>query len=163
MRVRVCGVAAFLAVAFTGCGGPPATVDLITAARKGLALARESQAARHGEMLRQLGAQAGTLDDAFDADVHLAAAGQLKDAQGKPLAMTPEWVISARKGYATARDALAGQVRAEDAAHTVETDNLKAADEALDMAQRLIVEQWAIAGPMQQAILNAQRRLINGR
>ena len=145
-----------------GCA-PPATMDLITVARKGLTMAQEAQAARHGDLLGQLNAQAAALDQAFDADVKLAAAGQIKDAEGKTVALTPDWVISARKGYAAARDAVSKQVRAEDALHAAQTDNLKTTDEALDMAGRLIVQQWAIGERIQQEFLNLQRRLISGR
>ncbi len=112
--------------------------------------------------MKQIEAQQAALDAAFDADVALAAAGGLKDPNGQPVPFSPQWVISARRGYTAARDVLASQVRQADAAHSVHQDNLAAADEALDMASQLIVAQWNIAERLKTQLVAAQRRLTNG-
>ena len=159
-RIRIVAVLAILASVLPGCS-PSATLDLITVARKGLTMAQEAQTAQRAEIVRQLDGQADALDQAFDADTRLAASGQLKDADGKTVPFSPEWVISARKGYAAARDAIGNQVRQTEALHSVRMDNLKAADEALDMASQLIVQQWSVGERIQQELLKVQRRLAH--
>lgn len=149
--------------AIAGCSPPSATLDLITVARTGLAGAKAEQAAQYELNLKQLNAQASALDSAFDADVKLAAAGQIKDPSGRPVPLSPEWVISARKGYSAARDVLAQQMRNSQNAHGVNLDNLKAADDALDMASQLILQQQGLAVKMQQQMINLQRKVSNGK
>ncbi len=161
-RFVVLAASALLAM-LTGCSAPTATLDLITVARKGLTLAKQAQIDQHTELANRLESQTASLDTAFDADVRLVAAGQIKNSDGKPVALTPEWVISARKGYAAARDLLAKQARSAEAAHATRLDNLNAADEALDMATQLIVQQWAITNRIRQELINVQRRLINAK
>lgn len=160
IRTMAMGMAASL---LAGCVAPPATVDLITVARKGLAMAREAQASQHAEIVRQLESQSAALDQAFDADVRLAAAGQIKTADGQVVPFTPEWVISARKGYAAARDATGRELRGAEAANAARSDNIKAADEALDMASQLIVQQYSVSEQIKQQIINVQRSLLNGK
>ena len=150
-------------VALAGCSAPTATLDLITVARKGLSMARQAEVEHQSELAQYLNGQVASLDAAFDADVRLAAAGQLKNPQGNPLTLTPEWVISARKGYAAARDLVGSQTRSADALHATRMDNLRAADEALDMASQLIVQQWQLTDRVRQELINVQRRLINGK
>lgn len=145
-----------------GCSAPSATLDLITVARMGIKSATEAQTASHTELLQYYDMQAKSLDDAFDADVRLAESGQLKDADGNPLKLGAEWIISARKGYAAARDALADRKCGAEAAHAVNIDNLKASDEALDMASQLIVQQSSLTQTLKQHLINIQRRLIDG-
>lgn len=147
----------------SGCSAPPATLDLITFARKALASAQQTQAEQHAEILGHLVSQTAALDAGFDADVKLAAAGQIKNASGEPLKLTAEWVISARKGYVAARDMLAQQVRSLESTDTVAADNLRAADEALEMAAELILRQYALSERIRQELLQAQRSLVHGR
>jgi len=149
--------------ALAGCSAPTATLDLITVARKGISMAKQGEVEQHAEVVKALATQLASLDTAFDADVRLVAAGQVADTQGKPLGLTAEWVISARRGYTTARDMLTGQVQATEASHTTRLDNLKAADEALDMASQLIVQQWAVTNRVRQELINIQRSLSHGR
>ncbi len=146
-----------------GCSAPVATLDLITVARKALTQSQEEEKMSHADLLQQLKGQTAALDQAFDADVKLVAAGQIKDASGKPIEMTPEWIISARKGYAAARDLISKQGRSAESAHLVRLDNLKAADEALEMASQLIVQQLSIKDRVKQHLINVQRSLIHGR
>lgn len=150
-------VAVLAAIVPGGCTAAPATLELITVARRALSEAKDTQAAQHAQLIQQMEAQQAALDAAFDADVTLAAAGGITDAQGQPVTFSPQWVISARRGYIAARDALAEQVRATEAAHAVRQDNLTAADEALDMAAHLIVTQWNIAERLKTVLLAAQR------
>lgn len=144
-----------------GCSAPSTTLDLITVARKGLISARRQADLQHAEIVDRLKGQAAALDSAFDADVKLAAAGQIITPDGKTVAFTPQWVISARKGYIAARDMLADQVRSAEAAHAAGQDNLKVADESLQMASHLIVQQWNVAEQIKQHVLSIQRSLVN--
>ncbi len=144
-----------------GCGAPTATLELITVARKGIADARVGQEGLHAELVRRLGAQSAALDSAFDADARLAEAGQIKDAQGRPVALSAEWVISARRGYAAARDLLAGQIRSAEKTHATRMDNLSAADEALELASQLILSQWAVREQIRRRLLAVRRSLIH--
>jgi len=111
---RMVSLALCLAVAaagalFAGCAAPPATVELVNVARQALADASELADARRADDLARLDELAGALDAGFDADVRLVAAGGLIGPDGQPVGLSPEWVISARKGYAAARGALADQ------------------------------------------------------
>jgi len=146
-----------------GCTPPVATLDLITVARTGLADAKAAQQQSHDTLVHQYAIEQSALDTAFDADVRLAEAGKLTDAQGKPVTLSGQWVISARKGYAAARDALATQVSQTQAAHEVRMDNIAAADEALQMAYDLIVQQQALDIRVKQYLTSLQRKATNGK
>lgn len=146
-----------------GCSPPSASLELIAVARQGMAAAKQAQQQYHQREADLLASQAAALDAAFDADVRLAAAGQITDAAGRPVPLTADWVISARKGYSAARDAVAGQIRSREASHAVEMDNLSAADEAMEMAARLILEQMSLSARFRQELMQAQERLAAGR
>jgi len=135
-----------------------ATLDLIAVARAGLADARQAQQQSHEALLRQFVQQQAALDAAFDADVRLAEAGAIRDAQGQPVALDARWVIAARKGYVAARDATARQASDAQAVHATRQDNLAAADEALQMAWTLIVEQQGLNLRMRQYLMEQQRK-----
>lgn len=155
--------ALLLLVAAGGCSPPPATLDLIAVARAGLADARAAQADQHQALMKQYAAQAAALDAAFDADVRLAAGGALTDGSGKSVPLSGEWVVSARKGYIAARDAVSETMRSAQAAHTVRMDNVQAADEALDMAASLILQQQALNLRVREQLLEFQRKASNGK
>ena len=146
-----------------GCSAPTAAVDLISIGRKGLASARKAQQQTHDQVLHHYNARITALDGAFDADVRMAEAGQLKDAEGEPVSLTGDWVISARKGYSAARTMLSEQIRRDQTAHATELDNINAAEDALEMASQLIVLQWNVSERVKQTFLNLQRSLSNGR
>ena len=143
-----------------GCGAPPATMELIAVARQGLADTSTLEKSRHAEAVGRLDALKAALDSAFDADARLIEAGKIQDAAGKPVPLSAEWVISARRGYAAARDALAQQHRHLEAEHACHLDNLSAADEALAMAGTLILQHYALTGRARQIIHALGRRLI---
>ena len=84
----------------SGCGAPPATIELISVAEQALIDARDYQSACQAEQTQQLDSALSSLDAAFDADVRLVEAGKIADATGKTIPLSAEWVISARKGYA---------------------------------------------------------------
>ncbi len=149
-----------LSLFLSGCTAPASTLQLITVARKAISGAREGQIAQHDEIVRNLHAQANALDHAFDNDVRLVAAGQIKDAQGKSLTLTGEWVISARKGYTAARGLIAEQVRSAEAAHAKRLDNLKAADESLEMASELVIRQLNVTERIRQHLLSVQQAIV---
>jgi hypothetical protein len=168
MNVRIrscfsacCGIALAAIVAASGCSAPTATLDLLTVARKGVQFARLREQQQHADARQRFNELAASLDQAFDADVRLAASGQLRNAGGQAVSLTPEWVISARKGYAAARDAVASQARTAETQHAMSMDNLDAADEALDMASQLTVRQWQISEQVRQTLINSQRRLLH--
>ncbi|MGC9455380.1 MAG: hypothetical protein ACP5HU_11025 [Phycisphaerae bacterium] len=160
-RIKLLLLTVFLA-ASAGCH-QTAAVDLIAVAREGLADARLAEQQHHERYIRQLTRQMQALDDAFDADVRLAAAGQITNADGEPVALTADWVISARKGYTAAREIIAQQMLSADRAHAVRMDNLSAADEALEMACDLLLRQAAIAEPIRRTLLEAHGRWIDDR
>ena len=160
----ICLLSVLIGLSFAaGCGAPPATVELISVAQKALADAAEFQSARHAEHLRQLDGTLAALDAAFDADVELAEAGKITDSTGKPVELSAEWVISARKGYAAGRDALAEQRRRLEAAHATHQDNLVAAAEALGLAKDLIIQHSSLSARAKQLLTSLQRRFINDR
>lgn len=160
-RVRMLRFFLLVVVLLTGCNAPTATLELITVARKGINSAVEGEKRQHAEVVRQLEAQMAALDSAFDADVRLVAAGQIKNPEDNPVELSPEWVISARKGYTAARDLLSGQIQSTRTVHAKRLDNLEAADEALEMASQLIVRRWNIAERIKEHVLNVQRRFIH--
>jgi len=158
-RIRAACLAALLGgMVAGGCGAPPATLELIDVARKALSGASAYETDRHADALKRLDAQASALDAAFDADVRLAEAGKITNAAGEPVRLTGAWVISARTGYAAARDAVAEQHRRLQAAHDTHLDNLQAAADALDLASRLILQQYALTAPGRQALEALRRR-----
>jgi hypothetical protein len=144
----------------TGCTSPPATLELVGVAQKALADARTYQAQRHQEAMGNLVSLASSLDAAFDADVRLAAAGGIVSPDGKSVALSPEWVISARKGYAAGRDALASQRQKMDSGHAQQLDNLSAASEALDLAKALIIQSSFLNEQARQILMSLQRKAI---
>ena len=159
--IPLCVLVALIVPALSaGCGAPPATMELIAVARQGLADASTLEKSRHTEAVGRLDALKAALDSAFDADARLVEAGKIQDAADKPVPLSAEWVISARRGYAAARDALAQQRRRLEAEHACHLDNLSAADEALEMAGRLILQHYALAGQARQIIHALGRRLI---
>ncbi len=145
-----------------GCSAPTAAVDLISIARKGLASARKVQQQNRDQTLRNYQARITALDGAFDADVRMAEAGQLKDSEGNPVTLTVDWVISARKGYSAARTMLSEQNRRDQTVHATELDNIQTAEDALEMASQLIVLQWNVSERVKQMFLNLQRSFSNG-
>ena len=147
----------------SGCGAPPATLELIAVANKAMADAAQAAQERHAEDIQRLVGQAGALDAAFDADVRLVEAGKITGTDGKPIELSAEWVISARKGYAAARGALAEQRHRLDENHATSIDNLSAAAEALEMARELILQHYALTGRARQALKSMTRRLIGER
>ncbi len=152
---------ALMLVPLSGCGGPEAAMDLIAVGRKGIAHQKQALTATHSQLVRQLKATQAALDSAFDADVRLAAGRQIKDAEGSPIALSPEWIISARKGYIAARDAIAEQILSAESVHLIQQDNLHAADEALEMAANLVIQQALISDRIKQYLMKIQRRLIS--
>ncbi len=146
-----------------GCGAPPATLELIAVAQEALSGASEVQSARHADELARLETVKKALDAAFDADAKLAEAGKILDSAGDPVPFTAEWVVSARKGYAVARDALAEQRSRLEAGHRTHLDNLAAAGQALELAKTLILQQSALTGRAREFLAALARRESNDR
>ena len=139
-----------------GCSAPTATTGLIAQGQRGLADARHAQQRTYARYCASHQMQLRTLDDAFDADVKLVAAGQLTGPDAQPVPLSADWVISARRGYAFARDTLATQFASETHAHAIQLDNLAAATEALHLANELTVLQWNVSARIKQAFLRNQ-------
>lgn len=156
-------VLAIVLLALPGCRTPTATLELIAIGRKGLASARTAQQHHQADLLRHHKAQLAALDSAFDNDVRLVAAEQLKTADDKIIKLDAEWVISARKGYTAARTIMAERMRASQAAWAVEIDNVNAADEALEMATQLTVLQWNVGERIKQQFFKLTKDFLNGR
>ncbi|MFP4140113.1 MAG: hypothetical protein ACLFVY_06075 [Phycisphaerae bacterium] len=152
---------AVLPVLLAGCGAPTATLDLISVARRGLADARSAELQRSEEMTRRVESQMDALGEAFDTDVRLVSAGEVTGADGKPVALSPEWVISARKGYAAAQRMLVQQTLTDQADHLQRLDNLAAADEALQMATGLIVRRAAVSQRVRNVLMDLHGRMID--
>ena len=152
---------ASVALASAGCGGVNSTLDLLTVAQQGLRLAAERQQQQHGQIVQHLQSNLAALDSAFDADVKLAAAGQIMGANGEPVQLTADWVISARKGYIAARSILTGQIHTVETSHAQSLENLKAAGDALQMAAELTVRRWQVAEQAKQYVLQTHRSLTN--
>ena len=160
---RHCRLAGLLVLAAVcGCSSPAATLELIAAARQGLTLERRGQEDVHEQVLALLQSQTRALDAAFDADVRLIASGQVSDSSGAAVAMTPEWVVSARKGYIAAREMVGEQIVSARAAHNVRLDNLAACDRTLELAEQLMLRQTAATEAVKQHLMNIHRRLIDG-
>jgi hypothetical protein len=136
-----------------GCSAPTATTGLIAQGQRGLSDARHAQQRIHARYCVSHQSQLHALDDAFDADVKLVAAGQIAGDDGKPIPLSADWVIAARRGYALARDTLATQFASETQAHAIQLDNLAAASEALRLANELTVLQWNVSARIKQAFL----------
>lgn len=99
--------------------------DLITQARRGVALASTAQD-QHAATARQLAQlRRDRLDEAFDADVR------------DQVELTADWVIEARAAYAAALDAYATQAAAASASDVATRENLKAIDAALERLEWL--------------------------
>ena len=144
-----------------GCGSPPATLELVSVAQKALVDATQYQSDRHVDALQRLDESLAALDAAFDADVRLIEAGKITDLTGEPVELSADWVISARKGYAAARGAVAEQRRRLEAAHTTHLDNLAAALEALDLAKSLIIQHASLTARAKQFVMSLQRRPVH--
>ncbi len=145
-------------VCLGGCGTDAATLELIGAARLGLDSAREGEQAHHERWQDQIETQRDALAAAFDADVRLAASGQITGADGEPVELSPEWVICARKGYAAALGMLAEQDRRAQAAHATRMDNLAAARECLEMARELLLRRAELTGRVRGILERIERR-----
>ena len=143
-----------------GCDGP-AAMELLGVARGAVAQARTELQADHDDRLSLVKFQCRSLDTAFDADVRLVAAGGIVTADGEPVTLSPEWVISARQGYGAAREALVEQMLAMEADHAVRQDNLVAADEAIDQAGRLMLQWSLLSESVQTLLIQAQEESID--
>jgi len=162
VRARLVGLT-FIVALLAGCSGPQAALDLIAVAREGLTGAKEVQARQHEQLMSDNEAKLAALDAAFDADVRLVEAGGITKADGEPVALSSEWVISARQGYAAARDALAEEMNMAQAAHLINEDNLQACDEALEMAGELIIQRSLLWQRIRQLLANARKETTDGR
>jgi len=140
---------------WAGCAGPSAAaLELIDAARKGITLARQAQENQHAALISQYRGRLASLDAAFDGDVKLAEAGRITTPGGQAVPLTARWVIEARKGYIAARDALSRQIQAAELAHRTNLENLKAAEESLQMAAGLILRQMNIHESIKTKVLS---------
>jgi len=105
-----------------------AQTDLVTQARRGIALVRQDDQQRDktAQELNRLRRQ--RLDEAFDADVR---------EREKDGSIDGDWVIDARRAYAGALDAFATTQAADAAATAMRKRNLAAIDAALERLQYL--------------------------
>lgn len=142
-----------LLLVLSGCRTPAATLELIAIGQQGLASARQAETEYLQDRQEEYRRQIEALDNAFDADVRLVASGALKDDNDQSVELSPQWVMSARKGYSAARGLIEDQHRLTRDTHRVRMDNLDAAAEALDLAGMLIVQQWSVSEQIKQTYL----------
>ncbi len=90
VRDKMLGSVVVSLVFLSGCSAPTATLDLLTVARKGISSAADEEAHQHREIVKRLAAQMAALDSAFDADVRLVGAGQIRTGEGTPVELSPE-------------------------------------------------------------------------
>ena len=160
MAGRISLILSVLAIVFfAGCTTHTATLELIAVGQEALTLAKEDRIAQHAELMASLGRQKAALDTAFDEDIRFAADGKIKGPSGQVVELTPQWVISARKGYIAARDLVTRQIYTS--VHAIKLDNLEVAREALSMASELIIRQAALTDQLKTHLLKAYRRLSN--
>lgn len=142
----------------SGCATPTATTELIAQGMKGLEMARDAREQSYAIETKMYQQQLASLDAAFDADVKLIAAGGLTDKDGKAVEMTSDWVISARKGYSTAAGVIGKAMIQSHQAYATDLDNIAAANEALQLANELVVLQWNVGERFKQQFLQLQQR-----
>jgi hypothetical protein len=119
-----------VAVVLLGGCGPyaGAQIELITQARRGLAVTTEYQASQREVMAQLAALRRQRLDEAFDGDVVERAGGE---------GLTPQWVIDHRKAYATALDAYGAERAASDEFARQAQRNIEAIDAALAQLQSM--------------------------
>lgn len=105
-----------------------AQIDLVTQARRGVAIVAQHDAARDRSIAELASLRRQRLDDAFDQDVRERAMNDLLD---------PEWVIEARRAYAVALDAYAKGQAADVRVAAERRRTLAAIDAALQRLQWL--------------------------
>jgi hypothetical protein len=141
-----------------GCATPTATTELISQGLKGLEMARSAREQSHEIETKMYQQQLAALDAAFDSDVRLITAGGLKDKDGKAIALTADWIISSRKGYSAAACAITNHMVKAQQVYATDLDNIAAANEALQLANELVVMQWNVGERFKQQFLQLQQR-----
>jgi hypothetical protein len=134
----------FLLAVATAAGCQPyvaAQMDLVTQARRGVALTQKSFDERSRTVADALSLRRRLLDEAFDDDVR----------QRSPDALTPAWVIEHRKAYAAGLDALNTQAVASRDADAADRRNLAAVDDALKQLAWLASVQLKWSGILDDA------------
>ena len=118
-----------LLVSFCGLSGcqtwTQAQIDLVTQARRGVASVAKSDANRDKALAELAKLRRERLDSAFDEDV-----------RGRET-LDADWVIEARKAYATGLDAFAKSQAADERAAAERKRTLEATDAALQRLQWL--------------------------
>ena len=100
-----------------------AQMDLVTQARRGVTYVAQNDQDRDRAIAELAKIRRDRLDQAFDEDVKLRATQESLD---------PEWVIEARKAYASALDAYGKTQAAAERASADRKRNLAAVDAALE-------------------------------
>ncbi len=118
-------------------------MDLVTQARRGVALAAQTQTNQSVSVAELARLRRQRLDAAFDADVI---------DQGADL--NADWVIEARKAYGTVLDAYAKERAATTQAEAAARRNLDDVDAALDRVQSLQATQLKLSQPIEQLLTN---------
>lgn len=139
LALTACG----LATLSVGCSNyTQVQLDLVTQARRGVAIAVQSQQNHSLASAELARIRRQRLDDAFDADV----IDQGADIQA-------EWVIEARKAYAAVLDAYAKERTATTQAEAAARRNLRDVDEALARVQSLQAVQLKLGRPVEDFLL----------
>ena len=119
--------AACLFAGSSGCAPfTQAQIDLVTQARRGVAMVAQHDAARDRSIEELASLRRQRLDEAFDQDVR---------ALSEPL--DPQWVIEARRAYTVALDAYAKAQATDERVAAERRRTLAAIDAALERLQWL--------------------------
>lgn len=117
-----------------GCGSYAGMqAELAAQGREGLRRVEGARAGSSAAVVANLEDRRRRLADAFELDVR-GAGGEL----------SPEWVISAGRGYAAGLERLAEARLRQEQADRASTDNAAAADEALALLERMLRRQARI-------------------
>ncbi len=103
-----------------------AQTDLLDQSRRGIVMARQTQASYAAVVDQLHDLQRQRIDDAFDADVR------------EQKSLSADWVIESRKAYAAAVDAMAQQQAAAKQSAVGAQQNLDAIDQAMQRVRWLV-------------------------
>lgn len=140
--------ACVLAVSVSGCSHyTQVQHDLVTQARRGVALATESQSNNASAVSELARLRRQRLDAAFDADVV---------DQGQDL--NADWVVEARKAYGAVLDAYAKEQAATAKAQNAARRNLHDVDAALARVQSLQSTQLKLTQPIEKLLTSTDTK-----
>jgi hypothetical protein len=149
----------FLALSSLACSPPMATLTLVEQAKGALAEARKREISLHEKLIKAENKNLKALDQGFDSDVRLCAAGQIKKPDGTPVVFSPEWVITSRKAYSAGVLLTATNIQTQTSAHANALDNLSVGEEMLEKVSTIVVMQQNLNQNVKGWILGATKKV----